>query len=556
MTTGRVRILVTVLVALTACSNEPAPAPSPTASAGQVAPASAAPKVSFYAASRFAEQASFGPTPALVAELQAKGFEKWIDEQFALPASTIDPTPIDVYDRQLTSDETLFTAKESTRLFHTAPDQLRLRVTWSLSQFIVIGRMGDTRGWPHWFNLLQRHALDPYATLMRAVSTNPAMGAWLNNAQNRPKSDICPSCAPNENFARELMQLFTIGVRELHTDGSTRRDALGNIIESYTQRDVDELARVLTGWTYSSEGPPQPGNYGNWSRAMVPSAIAFERDRGPKTVMGRSFPANQSTERDLDDAITMLVTHTNAAPFVSLRLIQHLVTSDPSPAYLGRVAAVFRDDGLGQRGNLAAVVKAILLDSEARLGDVPGRSPTGFGKFREPALWYTSVFRVLGCQRALESRSSVNGAPKLWIPSQMFTGQATVFGYYAPSDRAPVSNLLAPEQRLLDPTAMSERLSWLPYLAFSGDTQLDDFYMYMHAGCDLAPMAAAFAAGPRSFSEWMNQRFFRGAIPPALRQRVDAMATNHNLLSKGDDRQRALWVLGYALSHAAFGVIK
>ena len=546
------------MAALAGCGERDAStlATAPTASAGQVAPASAAPKVSFYAASRFADQASFGPTPALVSELQAKGFEAWIDEQMALPASTIDPTPIDVYDRQLTPDETLFTTKESTRLFHVAPDQLRLRVTWSLSQFIVIGRMGDWRAAPHWFNLLQRHALDPYATLMRAVSTNPAMGAWLNNVQNRPKSDSCPSCAPNENFARELMQLFTIGVRELHADGSTRRDVRGNIIESYTQRDVGELARVLTGWTYSSEGPPPPGNYGNWSRAMVPSTFAFERDRGPKTVMGRSFPANQSTERDLDDAITMLVTHPNAAPFVSLRLIQHLVASDPSPAYLGRVAAVFRDDGRGQRGNLAAVVKAILLDSEARLGDVPGRSPAGFGKFREPALWYTPIFRVLGCQRALESRSIENGAYKLWRPTQEIGGQLTVFGYYMPGDRAPVSNLLAPEQRLLDPTAMSERLGQFGRFAFSGDTQLNDFYMYTQAGCDLAPMTTAFAAGPRRFSDWVGQRFFRGELPPPLRQRIEAMTTSQAMRATDDDRLRALWVLSYALSNTAFGVIK
>lgn len=190
MMAGRVRILVTVLVALTACSNDPAPASSPTASAGQVAPASAAPKVSFYAAGRFAEQASFGPTPALVAELQAKGFEQWIDEQLALPASRLDPARVAENAAGSVPEKNAYVRAQFGTYAMTAPDQLRLRMTWSLSQFLVVG--GANTGKVTWFNLLHDHAFGNYATLLRAISIDPTMGDYWTTSRTGRRVLVAP----------------------------------------------------------------------------------------------------------------------------------------------------------------------------------------------------------------------------------------------------------------------------------------------------------------------------------------------------------------------------
>ena len=512
MKTGRVRILVTMLVALTACSNEPAPASSPTASAGQVAPASAAPKVSFYAASRFAEQASFGPTPALVAELQAKGFEKWIDEQFALPATPLDMRFIDwnlgggqpnVY--------TLF-AGEVLRTFISAPDQLRWRITWSLAQFIVVSSQKlDPAGVGLWANDLHRMALGNYGALLRGVTLSSPMGFYLDNDQNSAKSASCPHCVPNENYARELMQLFSLGVWALNADGTPKRDARGQFVETYSQVDVEELARVLTGWRHDTvRVPDTPRNWGSWSRPMVPSGHAPDRDSGRKQVLGRVFPAGQTIYQDLDDLVAMLMGHPNIAPFVSLRLIQHLVKSDPSPAYMLRIGAVFRDNGRGVAGDLKAVVKAILLDPEARRGDDSNRALPGDGKLREPMLQRTGLLRGLGCRTV--PLQHWDGQPWQLGTQQPFSPMS-VFGFYAPTDRAPGSNLLAPEQKVLIPRTLRERLDALDYLAgrevLAGKPLLD-------AGCVLEDFIAAYRRSPADLMRLVGQRYLRGADPQQL----------------------------------------
>ena len=215
---------------LAACGGgEPVGAESiaePSPSAGQVAAPAAASKVSFYAASRFAEQVSFGATPALVAEIQAKGIEKWIDDQFALPVVPIDIKPAEaIYaygqNDQVPQEVMNYLEREFGRRAVAGGDQLRLRVTWSLSQFVVAAATkGELPGWVHWTNLLHRHAFGRYGELLREASVDSHMGHYLDNDQNRPKSDECPTCAPNENYARELMQLFTVGVLKLNADGT------------------------------------------------------------------------------------------------------------------------------------------------------------------------------------------------------------------------------------------------------------------------------------------------------------------------------------------------
>ena len=248
-----------------------------------------------------------------------------------------------------------------------APDQLRLRAAWSLLLFVT--NTGTNIGRVNWLNLVQRHAFGRYGDFLRDVSVDASMGNYLDNARNRPRSAECPSCAPNENYARELMQLFSLGLYKLNPDGTPTLDIRGRKVETYSQRDVEELARALTGWMNDRRDPSWPDD--GLSRPLIPSPYPTDRDSGAKTVLGRAFPAGQSQQKDLDDTVAMLMGHPNIAPFVGLRLIQHLVMSNPPPAYVSRVATAFRGNGAATDGDMKAVIKAVLLDPEARRGDDP-----------------------------------------------------------------------------------------------------------------------------------------------------------------------------------------
>ena len=546
-----------ITAVLAACGGGTAEAP-PSPSAGQVVPAAAAAKVSFYAASRFAEQASFGPTPALVAELQAKGFEKWIDEQMALPFVGIDIKPAEaiyVYGNNDKIPQEIHTYfdREIVRLSLAGPDPLRLRVMWSLSSFVVGARTkGEMPGHVNWANLLYRQAFGKYSDLLRGATLDRHMAHYLDNDQNRPKSTECPNCAPNENYARELMQLFTIGVIKLNPDGSAQRDSRGRFIETYTQRDVEELARALTGWTTDQNPPTRPQrNWGNWGKPMVPSTWPPERDAGKKLVMGRTFAAGQTVAKDLDDIVDMLMTHPNIAPFVSQRLIQQLVKSDPSPAYIERVAAKFRNNGSGVAGDLKAVVKTLLLDPEARRGDNPSNARAEDGKFKEPWLHRVGAFRGLNCTT---NPKSADGNYWSAYNQQAFRPDS-VFGYYAPSDRAPGSNLLAPEQRLLNSNELTTRLGELNWMRWNSVTQVQDSSQLRNAGCEVDALISAYSQSPKAYLDLVSARYFRGAMPPTLRSNIEQLIRQPQW-NANDPSEGAMRMLAFALSTPYYGVSK
>lgn len=549
-----------VLTGLVACGGggrgDSAGGESSVPSGGQVAAPGTVGKVSYFAASRFAEQASFGPTPALVERVQALGFEKWIDEQFAITPSQIDLAPyLDFTDPPPQAQMQRYFG-EFANLAISAPDQLRLRVTWAIEQYITISeRKGDIVGVMTWINMLQQHVLSTYANLLYHVTINPMMGQYQDNVSNRPRSSECPSCSPNENFARELMQLFSLGVNKLKPDGTPERDARGRLIETYSQRDVEQMARALTGWDVDPNPPNRPArNYHNWAKPMVAATWPPFRDSGSKQILGRDFPAGQTQEKDLRDITSMLAQHPNAGPFVALRLVQHLVKSDPTPAYIGRVAARFRDNGNGVVGDLKAVVKAVLLDPEARAGDNPAEARRDDGKFKEPFLHSIGQWRGLGCQvlpRAAWGGVALTGGQPPFAP-------ANVFSFYVPTDRAPGSNLLAPEQRLMTPQELRERAS----LAESPTTVPPGggsrvYTNFDGTGCDLTGLRGAFVHSPRAFSDYLAVRYFRGAMPPTLRSNIEQLMREPgppwNVL---DPSEGALRMLGYALLTPYYGIIK
>lgn len=535
---------------LLACSPQ-ASAP-PAASAGQVKPVAGA-QMSYYAAARAAEQVSFGATPALVAELMQKGLPAWIDAQFALPASTaVAPSWVRYFDG---NNEVASTRAGNVpvdqfwRRALTAPDQLRQRVAWALFQYIPVAQ-GQPNGQLQYYNMLINNAFGTYGQLLREVTVQPMMGWYLNNETNRPPSPECLGCTPNENYARELMQLFSIGVVQLNSDGSVIRDASGKPRESYTQKDVEALARALTGWRNPWDTDPN-GKMADFDQRMTPEPQAFFHDSTAKVVMGMPLASGMSPDAELDAVIALLMQHPNVAPFVSLRLIQHLVTSNPSPAYLSRISAVFRNNGKGVAGDLRAVVKAILLDPEARAGDVPGQQNRQFGKFREPVQWLSALMRGLACSAPMYS---TNGTTQ-WVvspPGQPPNAPASVFSFYQATDRVPGSNLLAPEQKIVGTMEMNNRFGNLNWHLLDANNPASAGNR-ASSGCDLATPAALLQNDPGGFLDWVSQRWFRGAMPPTLRSKMAVLMQSESWAS---GEEGALTMIQFALASPYFGAIR
>lgn len=536
------------LASLLACSGNERPAPqaAPALASGQLGSGSA--KATPYAAARLADQASFGATPALVADIGQQGLTAWIDHQFDLAPTQIDPAPVKVYnsqDRKQANDAAIYTANKMMGAMLTGEDQLRLRVTWAMSQFLVVsGAKVENYAALLYLNMLQKHAFGNYADLIRDLTIHPPMGVYLDNVQNRPISDECPWCAPNENYARELLQLFTLGVTRLNPDGSVQRDAKGRPLETYTQDDVEDVTRALTGWTLAYDTPQY--DYGRFAGVMKEESWSVAHDTGAKTFLGKTIPAGGTASSDLDQLVRILMEHPNIAPFVSLRMIQHLVTSNPSPAYVGRISAVFRNNGKGVAGDMKALVRAILLDPEARLGDQQGAAPPTFGKVREPVLWYTGLLRGLGCKLPLRWGPNPDGlAPGVVTPpiQQPFFA-ASVFSFYLPTDRAPGSNLLAPEQRLLTAEELANRV---------GGYSTNDLGSWTASGCNIDEIGRAFNSSPRVLVDLISERYFRNAMPPTMRQSLADLAP---VIWGVTPENKALSLVHLALASPEYGAIR
>jgi len=430
-----------------------------------------------YAASRLLEQAAMGPSPSSVAQVRKLGIEGWIDAQQKLPPSVI-TTPsnlleFDDQNNKIVNDRAWNTYNFNVQnLFLASEDQLRVRTSWVLSNFLVISTSKvKAYGGAEYLNLLQANAFGNYGDLLREISMSPAMGNYLDNSQNN-KWNL------NENYGRELMQLFSVGLVQLNIDGSTKRDANGKALETYTQTDVIEATKALTGWNFVTPNCGQTimncHNWANYGKPMVPNEGAHNTDA--KKLLGKTIPAGQTAAKDLDSLIDILVTHPNAGPFVALRLIQGLTTSDPSPAYIARVATVFQNT----KGDLKAVVKAILMDAEARAGDIPGKSPAGFGRIKEPHLVNTSVLRALECRQAGTPTRYLN----VWTQNPL--NAQTVFNFYPPNHRAPSSKLLAPEQKMLTAAEFNMRLGRI-----SGAFWNPQDSGWIDAGCNLDALSKA-----------------------------------------------------------------
>jgi len=394
-------------------------------------------------AALFLIRATFGPTEEDILAVMDSGYEAWIDGQMSLPISRQLP----LLESRLAADGLnplelaspvphLQNARMDTwwELAIRAPDQLRQRVAFALSEILVISDLGQLARPVHaiasYHDMLVENAFGNYRELLEDVTLHPAMGSYLSMRRNE-KADEGNNIRPDENFARECMQLFSIGLVMLNLDGTVQMDG-GQPIPTYGQQQITEFSRVYTGWNFFN-APRFVTNLPISTAAYTTPMRAFEEfhDDGSKTLLGGEvISAGLSAAEDLDAALDNIFNHQNVAPFVSKQLIQRLVTSNPTPAYVERVASVFNDNGQGVRGDLAAVIRSILLDDEA----LTAADRLGGAKLKEPLLRLTQLWRAFDAV-------GVNGLFRYshpeWDFGQRPYGSPSVFNFFSPAYAQP-----------------------------------------------------------------------------------------------------------------------
>lgn len=439
-------------------------------------------------AARFLLQAQAYATPADIAAVRASTFSDWLSAQYgkaigttgwdwlnARGYATIDSTTR-YFDNTYPGDYMIW------HQLMTAPDSLRKRCALALSEFFVVGLSGLDFSWRShgiaaWWDLLVAHAFGNFRQLLEAVTLNPAMGYYLNTKGNL-KENTATGRQPDENYAREVMQLFTIGLYQLNLDGTEKKDAKGNRIETYTQSDVTNLARVFTGYdvdlsqNVNTYDALLNRNIPNTTAARLPMVLNASRHSTlAASFLGVTVPANTAGAAALKTALDTLFNHPNVGPFFGRQMIQRLVTSNPSSAYVGRVAAAFNNNGSGVRGDLKAVWSAILLDDEAR-------SPTGltqasYGRLREPMLRLVQWGRTFGIGSAqgswkigdLSNTASQLGQSPLRSPSVFNFFRP---GYVPPSTALATSKAVAPEFQIVNESTVGGYLNYLQGVVRNG----------------------------------------------------------------------------------------
>jgi uncharacterized protein (DUF1800 family) len=468
--------------------------------------------VSAAAARRFLEQAAFGPTPSDAANVQALGFQGWLNQEFAMPQ-------VSNYNAEAGSSQgdlaTQFLANAVTN-----PDQLRQKVAFALSQIFVVSITTDiwNSAMIPYEQLLMADAFTNYQQIMNDVTLNPAMGQYLDMANNAMGNPATGTIA-NQNYAREVMQLFTIGTTMLNSDGSQQLDSNNNPIPTYLQPVIADTARVFTGWTYlPSSGPVEWNDYINDAGPMVP--YVPEHDTGSKNLVnGYAEPAGLSPQQDVTNALNNIFNHPNVGPFVGKLLIQHLVKSNPSPAYVQRVAAAFANNGSGVRGDMQAVITAILLDPEARANDNGGSDQPGDGHLQEPALFITGMVRAFG---GTMSNQNYFGWDLVNL-SQDIYNPPSVFNYYAPTFVPPGSTVLGPEFQIFTPDAALWRANMVGGFFFSYSNPVLNYGP--GTGIDLTPYVP-LAANPATLVAALDLTLTHGVMPATMKNAIVTAVTN------------------------------
>ncbi len=512
---------------------------------------------------RLLRQASFGPAEAEVRRVATIGAAAWVDEQLALAATRYPDYPwvaaarpdtcVDNRTQPVRADS--YCARDNYTLFQlqlrfwqnalAQPDQLRGRVAFALSQILVTSGIDNARNYAmrHYQQLLVDRAFGPYQDLLYGVTVSPMMGDYLDMANNN-KANAVTRTEPNENYGREILQLFSVGTDALRPDGTRVLDAAGKAVPSYDQEVVEGYAHVFTGWTYpvAPGGVARNNNPRSYLGDMYP--VASNHDTGAKALLsGAVAPAGLSATDDLQFALRTIANHANVGPFIGRQLIQKLVTSDPTPAYVARVTAAFDNNGAGQRGDLKAVVRAILLDPEARGAR---KIDPGYGKLVEPALYVAGVARALATRSDgvfLRTQSTALSQNVFYSPS--------VFNFYSPGYVIPSTALVGPEFGLLTSATAIGRANFANSLLYSSPIAADaSVFGSTGTQPDLSAYSAV-AADAAALVDRVDRYLLAGTLGSAAR---DAILTAVLAVPASDGPGRARAALYLAISSAQYQV--
>ena len=449
---------------LAACGGGGGDSPAPIAPAP---PAVAA--ISAAEASRFLGQAGFGATDAQIGRVQTLGYSGWLDEQFAAPRSQGHYDWMVERGYAVTTNINNFNGTDNTlwRKLISSPDVLRQRITLALSEIFVVSMTGLPINWrgfvaAAYMDVLETNAFGTYRTLLGEVTLSPGMGSYLNMRGNL-REDPATGRVPDENYSREVLQLFSLGLTELAADGTLKN---GVATDTYGQDTITGLAKVFTGWNNNAANNTDPGYA---QRPMV--LTAANHSTSAKQFLGVTIAAGTPGATALQTALDTIAAHPNVGPFIGRQLIQRLVASNPSPAYVARVSAVFANNGAGVRGDLRAVIKAILLDDEARRAPVAG--DTTRGKLREPVVRFIQWARTFG----LASPTGLWNIGNVSDPSTRL-GQSplrspSVFNFFRPGYVPPNSalgtlSLNAPEFQITNESTVVGWANWAQTFVQSG----------------------------------------------------------------------------------------
>nr|WP_315479914.1 DUF1800 domain-containing protein [uncultured Rhodoferax sp.] len=520
-------------------------------------------------AARFLLQAQFSASDAEIAAVQQHTYSDWLAQQFDAPLGqtgwdwlnergygSIDNTTR-YFDHFYPGDYMVWNQ------LMTAPDAVRKRLALALSEFFVVSLTGLDFAWrshamAHYWDTLARHALGNFRDLLEEVTLNPAMGHYLNTKGNQ-KENAATGRVPDENYAREVMQLFTIGLVQLNADGSEKTGANGQRLETYTQSDVTQLARVFTGYDFDQRqnvtvviDPEGKRKVGNTNFAKQHMALTANRHSEQEVrFLGTTIAAKTSGGDALKKALDTLFQHPNVGPFFGKQMIQRLVTSNPSPAYVARVSAVFADNGAGVRGDLRAVFAAILLDDEAR--SPAGLSNPQFGRLREPMLrlvQWGRTFGIASAQGSWKMGDLSNPATQL---GQSPLRSPSVFnffrpGYVPPATQMAANGAAAPEFQIVTESSVAGYINYLQGVVRNGiyvnDPDLPNNVSNSKnpkAGFDIKASYTpelALAADAKALVARLNLLLCAGQLPAALQARmVTALnATPLNATSPSDKR--------------------
>jgi uncharacterized protein (DUF1800 family) len=465
------------------------------------------------ASRRFLEQAAFGPTPNDAAHVQTIGMTAWINEQIAMPK-------VSTYAGITSSQGGMPTHFLTDAVMN--PDQLRQRVGFALSEIFVtsISKLIWNENIAPFQDMLLTDSFSNFRQIMGDVTLSPAMGQYLDMANNA-RAVPGTGAVANENYAREIMQLFTLGTNLLNQDGTLQLDSQGLPMPSYSQLQVTEFARVYTGWTY----PPAPGYTAQWNASpdgnvshnspMV--AITSQHDFGSKQLL-RNYvsPANITPLQDINNALDNIFNHPNVGPFIATQMIQHLVKSNPSPTYVSHVAAAFNDDGSTQhvRGNMQAVITAVLMDAEARANDEGGNDLMSDGHLQEPALFFPGMIRAFG--GTMNDQNYYSGV--LSELGEDVYNSPSVFNYFAPNFGVPGTSLLGGEFQLHTPNASIVRANDVAALMYSQYANPIQTYG-PGTTVDLTPFVA-LAATPSTLIDALDLTLTHGTMPQAMKNTI------------------------------------